>query len=199
MFKPTTSFLDGITHVRPGRHTPLTNPRQRDPVNPRAHSGLRLQNKLQIEVWGPKKKGGRKILKQRVERVGNIMATYGLDRLAEMLTSDTDGASKWVSAMALGTDTTAAASTQSSLGASTQIVHLSQASMVASDPGTRTVQYNATFPSNGNACSVHEVGLFGTNAATNKMIARSVLGTASINRGSADEIRVSYQVILGTA
>jgi hypothetical protein len=158
------------------------------------------------ECWGPDPKGERdpdtgkvrKVLKRRVERFGNIACTYGLDQMAQLFSSDTNGASKICSAMAIGTDTTAANSTQSSCAGSTQIVYLSQASMVASYPGTCTLQYNATFASNGNACTINEVGLFGTTAATNKMLARSVLGASSINRGTADEIRCSYQLIFST-
>lgn len=192
------------------------------------HAPLRMQNRVVAEVWGPPDDQEsiriqpqsyeyrpwyapwvkRRVMldspsviirKAHVDHRGNIMATYGLNRLIEMLASDSDGASNWVSAMAIGTSTTAAASTQDSLVASTQIVHLSQASMAASDAGARSLQYNATFASNGNACSINEVGLFATNAATANMVARSVLGTDSINRGASDEIRISYQVIAGTA
>lgn len=177
------SILDGVT--RPG-FAPIRNPGE--------HSPIGMQNRIIAEVIGP---DGR--LKHRIDHHGNIMATYGLNRLIEMLASDSNGASNWVSAMAIGTSTTAAASTQDSLVASTQIVHLSQASMAASDAGARSLQYNATFASNGNACSINEVGLFATNAATANMVARSVLGTDSINRGASDEIRISYQVIAGTA
>lgn len=190
------NFLDGLTR-KPGS-TPFRNPAP--------HSPYAIQNRITMEQWGPDPSGKRdrrgrpvQVLKARVDRVGNIACTQGLARLATMLSSDTDGASRFASAMAIGTDSTAAASTQSQLGASTQIIHLSQASMAASNPGNRTLQYNGTFASNGNACSIHEVGLFATNAATNQMIARTVLGASSINRGSADEIRVSYQLIFGTA
>jgi hypothetical protein len=162
--------------------------------NPTPHAPVLMQNRVQAEVIGPDG-----AVKHRIDHSGNIMATYGLNRLIEMLASDTNGASRWASAMAIGTSTTAAASTQDSLVASTQIIHLSQASMVASDGGARTLQYNGTFASNGNACQIHEVGLFATNNATQNMIARSVLGTDSINRGASDEIRISYQVIAGTA
>lgn len=175
--------LIGIT--RPGT-TPLRNPG--------SHAPLLLQNRIQAEVVGPDG-----AVKHRMDHQGNILATHGLNRLIEMLASDTNGASGWCSAMAIGTSTTAAASTQDALVASTQIVHLSQASMVASDAGARTLQYNATFASNGNAAAINEVGLFATNNATQNMIARSVLGTDSINRGTADEIRISYQIIAGTA
>lgn len=177
------SILEGVT--RPG-YSPVSNPGE--------HSPIGMQNRIIAEVIGPDG-----MLKHRIDHHGNIMATYGLNRLIEMLASDSDGASDWVSAMAIGTSTTAAASTQDSLVASTQIVHLSQASMAASDAGARSLQYNATFASNGNACAINEVGLFATNAATANMVARSVLGTDSINRGASDEIRISYQVIAGTA
>ena len=68
-------------------------------------------------------------------------------------------------------------------------------SPISSDAGARTLQYNGTFASNGNACQIHEVGLFATNNATQHMIARSVLGSDSINRGASDESRISYQLI----
>jgi len=167
--------------------------RYESPVNPVGHSGLRLHNRVLADVVGP---DGR--LKQHIDHTGNVLCTWGLNRLAEMLASDAGGASNWVSACAIGTDTTAANSTQDALGNSTQIVHLSQASMDASDAGSLTLQYNCTFASNGQAAAIHEVGLFATNAATAKAVARSVLGTDSINRGTADEIRITYQVIMST-
>jgi hypothetical protein len=188
--RPYRKRLNGITR-RPGS-APFSNPRQQ-------HSNFGIRNKITAEVWGPETPGGPKVRKARVERVGNVACTYGLDQMAQLFSSDTNGASKICSAMALGTDTTAANSTQVQLAGSTQIIYLSQASMVASYPGARTLQYNGTFASNGNACTVNEVGLFGTTNATTRMLARSVLGASSINRGTADEIRVSYQLIFGTA
>lgn len=175
--------LAGIT--RPGASTPLRNPN--------AHSGLWGHNRVQAEVVGPDG-----TVRQRFDRK-NIMCTSGLNSLAALLATDTNGATRWCSAMAIGTGTTAANSTQDALGGSTQIVYMSQASMAATYAGPRTLQFNGTFASNGNAAAINEVGLFATNNASQNMIARSVLGTDSINRGSADEIRISYQVIFGTA
>lgn len=174
-----SSILNGIT--RPGR-TPV--------MNPHPHSPMTLQNRVLIDVVGPDG-----VVKQHVEHNGNLMVTYGLNRLIEMLASDTDGASAWVSAGAIGTSTTAVGYSDNALGASTQIVHLSQASMAASDAGAQTLQYNMTFASDGNASQIHEIGLFATNAATAAGVARSVLGTDSVNRGTADEIRASYQIV----
>ena len=176
--------LTGMT--KPGQAPALTNPGE--------HSSLRFQNRVMADVVGPDGQ-----VRQRIDHHGNILCTHGLNRLIEMLASDSGGASDIVSAAAIGTDTTAANSTNDALGNSTQIVHLSQASMVASDAGSLTLQYNMTFASDGNAAAIHEIGIFCTNAATAKAMARSVLGTDSINRGSADEIRATYQIIAGTA
>lgn len=173
------------------------NPRGCTPLrNPGQHSPLRMKNRVEAEVWGPDAKG-EVVLKQKIGPIENIMATYGLNRLSEMMVSDAGGASAFCNVAAIGTDTTAASSTQNTLGASTQLA--SGASFSRSDAGSMTAQYNLTFASNGNACQVHEIGLFQTNQATASCIARSVLGTNSINRGTADEIRATYQVICGTA
>jgi hypothetical protein len=161
--------------------------------NPGEHLTLSFHNRVQADVIGPDGS-----LKQHIDHRDNVLCTHGLNRLIEMLASDAGGASAWVSAAAIGTDTTAANSTQDSLGNSTQIVHLSQASMAGSDAGSLTLQYNCTFASDGNAAAIHEAGLFATNAATANAVARSVLGTDSINRGSADEIRITYQVVAAT-
>lgn len=186
-------FLDGITHRHPAGMAGFSNPTA--PTAPHEHSWLPFkQHRVILEVIGPDGK-----LKARRDHQGNIMCTWGLDRLVSMLASDTDGASKWASAGAIGTSTTAANSTQDSLGNSTQIVHLSQASMAAARLGARTLEFRMTFASNGQAAVINEVGVFATNNATEKMIARSVLGTDSVNRGTADEIRASYQCIAGTA
>lgn len=182
-------LLDGITRIGPARLS-------FDLENPAPHSPLRFQNVVDVEIVGPDGE-----VKARRHHVGNIMATWGLDRLVTLLSSDTNGASRWASAMAIGTSTTVAASTQDALVGSTGIVHLSQASMVASRAGAMTLQYNATFESNNpaGAYTANEVGLFGTNGAAASMIARSVLGTDSVNKGASDQIRISYQIIASTA
>jgi hypothetical protein len=179
------NLLKGITRI--GRPSPICNPNE--------HTPLYFQNRVIAEAW----EEGADAPKQRIDHTGNILVTHGLNRMIEMLASDAGGASDWVSAGAIGTDTTAVGYSDTSLGNSTQIVHLSQASMVGSDAGARTLQYNMTFASDGNASAIHEVGQFATNNATANMVARSVLGTDSINRGTADELRVSYQIIAGSA
>lgn len=176
--------LDGITRRGIG-HSPLRNPA--------LHSPGAVQNEVFAEVWGPDD-SGETIKKASVHHRGNIAATYGLNRLTEMLVSDAGGASAFANHMAIGTHTRAEASTDNDLGASTQLVTLSR-----SDAGNMTIQYQATFASDGNASAIHEVGVFQTNQATASLIARTMLGTDSINRGASDEIRVSYNLVATTA
>lgn len=164
-------------------------------VNPAWHSAPAMESFGVIEVVGP---DGR--IKERKEWRQNIACTQGLTTLAKLAATGGE-ASGWVSAAAIGTDTTAANSTQSTLVASTGIVHRSQASMVGSDIGNMTAQFNLTFASNNpaGAAAINEIGLFGTNAATNKMVARTVLGTASVNKGASDVINASYSLVFKTA
>jgi len=179
--------LEGVTRVRKSARGPIRNPGQ--------HSPMALQNKCIIEVRGPKNE-----LKQRQVVEGNLMMTQGLTTLAKLIATGGE-ASGWISAGAIGTDTTAANSTQSSLGNSTGIVHRSQASMVGSDLGNMSAQFNMTFASNNpaGAAAINEVGLFGTNAATNRMVGRIVLGASSVNKGASDTINLSYIIVAKTA
>lgn len=179
--------LEGVTRFRKSARGPVSNPGQ--------HSPLALHNKAIIEVRGPKGE-----LKDRQVIEGNLMCTQGLTTLAKLIATGGE-ASGWISAGAIGTDTTAANSTQSTLGASTAIVHRSQASMVGSDLGNMSAQFNMTFASNNPAgtAAINEVGLFGTNAATNKCVGRIVLGSSSVNKGASDTINLSYIIVAKTA
>lgn len=174
--------LAGIT--RPG-HVPMTNPGQKE-----QHSPKRWQNRIDIDVVGPDG-----TIKQKVRGVENLMVSFGLNRAAEFLATGTDAGSTFANTMAIGTSTTAAATSQDGLQASTQLA----GTFSRSDAGQQTARYLGTFASDGNASEIHEVGVFGSNVATASMIARSVLGTDSINRGASDEIRVTYDMIATTA
>lgn len=158
------------------------------------HSPLSIQNKLSYEVWGPND-AGEIVKKQAAYNLENIMVTYGLDRAGKILSTSAAAGSTFANAMAIGTDSTAAASTQASLLASTQ----SHGTFSRSDQGSMTARYLASFDSTGAAHQIHEVGVFQTNTFTGSMICRSVLGTASINRGSADVVQCSYDVVMKTA
>ena len=181
------SVLAGITRAG---HTLFSNPKRGAP-----HSPLRIQNKIHFDVVGPDADGNI-VTKQSVRDVENIMLTYGLASAAKMLSTHTASGSTWAQTMAIGTSNTAAASTQAGLQASTQLC----GTFSRSEQGSMTARFLATFGSDGNASSVQEIGIFASNVATASGICRSVLtGTQSVNRGSADIIQISYDVVFVTA
>jgi len=178
-----TRLLDCIT---PGR-------RGRSPDNPVCHLPLRLQNRIIGRVRD--KATGE--VKQEFCHQGNVMATYGLNNLIERMATGGE-ASDLVHMGAVGTHTQVEASGNTGLYAGTNSVFLSQAAMAVSAKGELTVEYQMTFD-DGSIYEVHEVGLLGTNNMANSLIARAMLGTDSINKGAADEINISYQIIASTA
>lgn len=181
-----TSLLAGIT--RRG-NSPLTNPKSN------GHSPTRFQNRIHFDVVGPDEHG-EMVTKQQVRNVENLMVSFGLVRAAQFIATGTAAGSTYASTMAIGTSTTAAATSQTSLVASTQLC----GTFSRSDQGNQTARYLATFGSDGNAASIQEIGIFATNNATQSMICRSVLtGTQSVNRGASDQINVSYDIIATTA
>jgi hypothetical protein len=182
--------LAGIT--RP----PKVRTEYRDPgSSPVPHSGHVVRNLIHLDVVGPDANGNI-VTKQQVRDVNNIMATFGLVRSAKFLSTGTDSASLYASTMAIGTDSTAAASTHTGLIASTQLC----GTFSKSDVGNMTARYLATFASDGNSGSIREVGIFATNNATQSMICRSALtGTQSVNRGASDQINVTYDIVHTTA
>lgn len=180
-------FLAGLTRA-PRAYRP--------PTNPPPHSPLGLQDKLTIEQVGP---GGE--VKRRSEVYGNILCTHGLNRLCELIATGGE-ASDLIAAARIGTDNTAAASTDNALGASTGSVALSGASMDASDQGNRTLRYVMTFASNNpaGAAQIREIGLFASSNVTSGALARRDLtGAESVNKGASDEIRVSWDIVFTTA
>ena len=183
---PIMLNLAGIT--RSGRN-PFSNPKK---VN---HSPLVIQNKIHFDVVGPNE-AGEIVTKQSVRDVENLMVSYGLIQAAKLISTSTKAGSTYAATMAIGTSTAAAATTQDGLSASTQLC----GTFTPNDAGAQTARYLATFASNGNACSVQEIGIFASNVASASMICRSVLtGTQSVNRGASDQINVSYDILATTA
>jgi hypothetical protein len=162
------------------------------PQNPAIHSPLALQNRVIVECHGPEG------LKQRVEHVGNVLCTWGLNQLIEQLSAGSDGfATDWVNRAVLGTGTDQVASGADSLNNSTPAaVVLGGGSMVASDAGAMTLQYNMTFDS-GIAFTAGEIGLFGSDENTASMVAQKTF--TEVSKQAADTINATYQIIAGTA
>lgn len=187
--------LRGIT--RPSRRQQVLSA---DDINPRQHSPLSLQNRVRLQVVGPDEFGNQ-ITKQEVEAIGNIMCTYGLSRLASLLAGGAFDCSSWLAGMRIGTDSTAATSNDSQLGASTGSIDLTDAADIA-EAGAMTLRCVGTFASNNpaGAATIKEIGLFASSNVTTGLVARKDLtGAQSVNKGASDSINVSYDVIFTTA
>lgn len=166
--------------------------RSRLPQNPAIHSPLALQNRVIVECHGPDK------VKQRVEHVGNVLCTWGLNKLIEELSAGSDGfATDWVNRAVIATGTDDLTSNLDSLTGSTDSpAVLGGGSMVASDAGARTLQYNCTFD-DAEAYTAGSIGLFGSTNNAASMVAAKTF--TEVSKQSADTIYVSYQIIAGTA
>jgi len=157
--------------------------------NPAPHCALPWMDRVEWDVIG---QNGEK--KAHGVHEGNLVVTYGLARLAAILATDAGGGSAFANYAVIGTDSTAVGASDAALGASTQ-AHGTFSRAVSGV----SVNYTATFASNSQASAIKEIGLYQTNTYTGSMIARSVLGTDSINRGTGDTIQVTYTLVCKTA
>jgi len=181
-----SNALAGIT--RDGRH---------EFRNPSPHATPGMVNRVKLAVQGPDG-----MVKQETPWMENICCTFGLASLASMVGSSAGvNASTLVSSMRIGTGTTAATSTDTSLVASTSVVHITAASLTKTNLGNRTVEYQATFASNNpaGAAVINEVAMYCNSTTESQLLARTVLGTNSVNKGASDQILVSYDTVYTTA
>ncbi len=184
-----SDFLRGIT--RPG-DCPLENPDQHSPVGTRSRARL--------AVVGPDG-----AVKQMTPWVENVLTTFGLASLASRV-GTTSGANantttELVSAIKIGTSTTAATSTDTALNASTASITIGNASFTKSNLGNRTVEFQASFASSNPAgsCVINEIGLYLNSTADSQLFNHIVLGTASVNKLSSDTINASVDIVFTTA
>ncbi len=188
------SLLEGITrpHHRGATLAPPENPK---------HSPLSVQNRLRVQVVGPDEVTGETVTKQTVDNVHNIMATYGLSRLVSLLAGGALNASDWIGGMRIGTDNTAAASTDSRLLASTGSIDLTDAGDVI-EAGARTLRCIGTFASDNpaGAATIREIGVYASSNVTTGIVNRMDLtGAQSVNKGASDQILVSMDFVFTTA
>lgn len=182
-------ILAGIT--RPGG-APFRNP------NP--HSPAAVHNRVRVRVVKPDG-----TIRSETPWLHNIMTTFGLASLASRVGTasgaNVNTTTEFVSAMKIGTGNTAATSSDTSLVASTGSVTIGNASFTKTNLGNRTVEMQATFASNNpaGAAVINEVALFLNSTADSQAAARTVLGTASVNKLSSDTIQVSYDLVFTTA
>jgi hypothetical protein len=183
------SILDGVT--RPGRGGEFSNPR---------HTPLAMHNRLQMDVVGPDEHGNL-VTKQHVDHVHNVMATYGLSKLVSFLASSSVLVTDWIGGMRIGTDNTAAASTDTRLLASTGSVDLTDTADVI-EAGARTLRCVATFASDNpaGAAQIREIGVYSSSNVTTGLVNRiDLTGANSVNKGASDSIQVSLDIVFTTA
>lgn len=188
--------LAGICELPLRGISPLSYAEMLSALNPPPHSPIGLQDRLQMDVVGPDG-----VVKQHVEVAGNILVTYGLNRLCELIATGGE-ASGWAAACRIGTDNTGATSTDNQLNNSTGSVAITGASMDASDQGDRTLRYVMTFASDNpsGAAQIREIGLYASSNVTTGLIARRDLtGAQSVNKGASDAINVSWDLVFTTA
>jgi len=168
------------------------------PRNPGDTSPVAGRNRVIADLRGSDGK-----VKQHIDHWGNILVTNGLSRLAALVATGGEFSDQWVNAMQLGVGAGSEVSTQTELFSSTALVHLSQASFNISDEGPRTTRWLATFSGSESqplgAAVIREVGIFYTTTFSTTMIARSELGTDSINQGASDVIEMTYDCVFTTA
>jgi hypothetical protein len=183
------SVLRGIT--RPGRS---------DCQNPR-HTPAGVMNRARLEVVGPDPVTGELVTKHTGEWAYNVMATYGLSRLVSLLAGGALNASDWIGGLRIGTDNTAAASTDTRLLASTGSIDLTDAADVI-EAGARTLRCVGTFASDNpaGAAQIREIGIYASSNVTTGLVNRiDLTGAQSVNKGASDSINVSVDVVFTTA
>lgn len=184
------SFLDGITRL--GDLPPITNPDQ--------HSPFGVTSRARLAV-GPEGGPPREV----TDWVENILTTFGLASLASRVGTasgaNANTTTEFVSAIKIGTSTTAATSTDTALNASTASVTMGNASFTKTNVGNRTVEYQATFASNNPAgtAQINEIGLYLNSTADSQLFNHIVLGTASVNKLASDTISASVDIVFTTA
>lgn len=183
--KDRKKVLDGVVRGYPrqrrGADVPITNPKP-----PGQHSPLAVQNRVRLQVVGPDE-AGRQVTKQDLVAEGNIMATYGLSRIVALLAGGSMDCSSWIGGMRIGTDSTAATSSDNALVASTGSIDLTDAGDVV-EAGARTLRCVGTFASNNpaGAATIKEIGVFASSNVTSGAVARKDLtGAQSVNLAQA--------------
>lgn len=116
----------------------------------------------------------------------NLVVTVGKDWIASRMVGT---AANTMGYMAVGTDSTAPAAGNTTLGA--EVARVAVTSQTAS---TNTVTYVATFGAGTGTGALTEAGLFNANTA-GTMLSRTTYSV--INKGSGDEMTVTWVITVG--
>lgn len=118
----------------------------------------------------------------------NLVVNTGLAYIASRMKDATAGV---MSHMAVGSGTTAAAASDSSLGTQLGRVALDSTTIVTTSVTGDAVQYVATFPAGTGTGAVTEAGVFNA-ASAGTMLCRTVFPV--INKGALDTLTITWKV-----
>lgn len=139
---------------------------------------IKATGSLEITLFDPQGN-----VKQHTE-VKNLVVQVGKELIASRLLSNTDN---FLTYMAIGTGTTAAASGQTAL-----VTELTRVSMTNSQ-STNTAQYSATYNPGTGTGSITEAGIFNA-ASAGKMLCRTVFGV--ITKDVGDTLTINWNVTI---
>lgn len=141
-------------------------------------SKLNATGKLSVELYGPDG-----TLKEE-RHVTNVVVDDGLDHIAARLGESSPPTA--MSHMAIGSDASAAASTDTGLG-----TELGRVGLTSTTVTNASVQYIGDFPAGTGTGAVVEAGIL--NAGTGgTMLCRTVF--AVVNKGAADTLKITWTV-----
>jgi hypothetical protein len=116
-------------------------------------------------------------------RVNNLVVAVGKDLIASRLVGNTLAIP---SHMALGSSSTAAATSQTALGS-----ELGRVSLDSTSRTTNTISYVATFPAGTGTGTVQEAGIFNAGSSGN-MLCRTTF--SAVNKAAGDTVVVTWNV-----
>jgi hypothetical protein len=127
-------------------------------------------------------------IKQEEEQ--NLVVTTGLSYL---ISRAKDATTTAMSHIAVGTGTTAAATTQTALVGEVARVALTSTTQVTTTVTGDAIQYVATFPAGSGTAALTEAGIF-NSASVGTMMARTVF--AVINKGALDTLTITWKITI---
>jgi hypothetical protein len=127
-------------------------------------------------------------IKQEEEQ--NLVVTTGLSYL---ISRAKDATATAMSHIAVGTGTTAAATTQTALVGEVARVALTSTTQVTTTVTGDAIQYVATFPAGSGTAALTEAGIF-NSASVGTMMARTVF--AVINKGALDTLTITWKITI---
>ena len=127
-------------------------------------------------------------IKQEEEQ--NLVVTTGLSYL---ISRAKDATATAMSHIAVGTGTTAAATTQTALVGEVARVALTSTTQVTTTVTGDAIQYVATFPAGSGTAALTEAGIFNA-ASIGTMMARTVF--AVINKGALDTLTITWKITI---